>query len=275
MSLAVNLPGPIAAARLTSLGATATTVLPPSGDPLETLWPEWFAELHQGQRLLTLDLKDPDGAATLDTLLAQADILLTSSRPAALARLGLDRANLSVRHPALCQVAIVGHADADKAGHDLTYQAEAGLLTPPQLPATLLADIAGAERAVTEALAAIYQRHRTGVGGVREVALADVAEDFAEPLRRGATTSNGVLGGALATYAIYPTADGQIAVAALEPHFAERLHHALGVDLNTTELAVAFAAKPTAHWLDVAAQHDLPLAAVRDVGESHQAQSPL
>ncbi len=35
VSLAINLPGPLTAARLTKLGAKVTMVLPPHGDPLQ------------------------------------------------------------------------------------------------------------------------------------------------------------------------------------------------------------------------------------------------
>lgn len=265
VSLAINLPGPVAAARLTGLGAAVTTVLPPAGDPLHQVAPDWFDELHEGQRLVTLDLKDPDDVARLHELLADADVLLTSSRRSALARLGLDPDSVTALHPRLNQIAIVGHggADGDRAGHDLTYQAEAGLVHPPDMPSTLVADLAGAERAATEALASVRQRDRTGVGQFREVALADVARAFADPVRRGATTRGGVLGGGLPTYALYASADGYIALAALEPHFADRVREALGVELTERELRAAFIQQPTAHWVALADEHDLPLAAVQ------------
>lgn len=263
VSLAINLPGPVAAARLTGLGAEVTTVLPPAGDPLHQIAPDWFDELHEGQRLVTLDLKNSDDAAGLHELLADADVLLTSSRRSALARLGLDPDSVTARHPRLNQIAIVGHADGDRAGHDLTYQAEAGLVHPPEMPSTLVADLAGAERAATEALASVRQRDRTGVGGFREVVLADVACAFADPVRRGVTSRGGVLGGGLPTYALYASADGYIALAALEPHFADRVREALGVELTERDLRAAFIQQSTAHWVALADEHDLPLAAVR------------
>ena len=83
-------------------------------------------------------MKSAEGQAKLAELLAGADVLLTSTRPAALARLGLDWPTLSARYPRLCHVAIVGYPapDEDRAGHDLTYQASAGLLEPPRFPAS-------------------------------------------------------------------------------------------------------------------------------------------
>ena len=70
-------------ARLTALGADVSTVLPPAGDPLQQLAGAYFEELHHGQAVVHLDLKDPAGRARLDELLAVADVLLTSSRPSA------------------------------------------------------------------------------------------------------------------------------------------------------------------------------------------------
>jgi len=99
VSLAINLPGPLTAARLTKLGAHVTTVLPPGGDPLKNYDPQWFADLHAGQEALTLDLKSPSGITELDSLLASADLLITSSRPSALTRLGLDPETVSTKTP--------------------------------------------------------------------------------------------------------------------------------------------------------------------------------
>lgn len=123
VSLALNLPGPAAAARLVALGAQVTKVEPPAGDFLAEAAPAYYAELAAGQRVVTIDLKTTAGLAELAGLLDEADLLLTSSRPAALARLGLDWASVHARWPRLCQVAIVGHAgaEADVPGHDLTY----------------------------------------------------------------------------------------------------------------------------------------------------------
>src|SRR5258708_38265922 len=84
--------------------------------------------MHQAMAVGQAQLKSEEGQAALHDALDAADILLTSSRPAALAKLGLDWASLQQRHPQLSLVRIVGSAGAlaDVPGHDLTYQAEAG-----------------------------------------------------------------------------------------------------------------------------------------------------
>ncbi len=264
VSLAINLPGPLTAARLSKLGAHVTTVLPPSGDPIALYQPEWFADLHKGQDLVILDLKSPDGIAELDALLANADILITSSRPSSLSRLGLDPETVAKKHPRLCQIAIVGESgvNAENPGHDLTYQAINALVIPPAMPITLIADMAGSERAAQIAVAALLHRERTGEATHQEVALADATYDMAEPNRRGLTKPGGGLGGGLGLYAIYETQEGWIALAAIEPHFAQRIMSELNVDASVEAFAQVFKTKTATQWEQWAKEIDIPLVAI-------------
>lgn len=266
ITLAINLPGPVAAARLRQLGATVTKIEPPSGDPLAIACRPWYDQLHQGITVLTLDLKDNRDRARLEEMLGTTDLLLTSMRLAALARLGLAADDVAARHPHLCQVAIVGHTppDEDKAGHDLTYQAGLGLVQPPQLPRTLLADLAGAERAVSTALALLLSRAQGQAAGRAEVVLATAAETFGQPWQFGLTRPTGALGGGLPGYNLYETADGWVALAALEPHFWQRFLVAAGlVQPGRTGVAAYFRQHTTAHWAAWARKHDIPLEAVK------------
>ena len=214
---------------------------------------------------MTLDLKQAADRARLDELLEPADLLLTSSRPAALGRLGLAWPELHAQFPRLCQVAIVGYPapDQNRPGHDLTYAAAHGLVVPPDLPRTLVADLGGAELATTAAVALLLARERGGEAGYAEVALADAAAAFAAPLRHGATVPGGPLGGGSPSYGLYPAADGWLAVAALEPHFQQRLARELGLDeLTHDALTTAFGARNAEDWEAWGREHDLPLSAV-------------
>lgn len=269
VSLAVNVPGPSAAARLVALGASVTKVEPPAGDPLGAAHPAWYDELRAGQQVVALDLKEPADRGRLDELLDPADLLLTSSRPAALGRLGLAWPELHARFPRLCQVAIVGYPapDQDRAGHDLTYTAAHGLLVPPDLPRTLVADLGGAELATTAAVALLLARERDEEAGYAEVALADAASSFAAPLCHSATTPGGPLGGGSPVYGLYPAAEGWLAVAALEPHFRQRLAEELGLDeLTHDALTTAFRARTAADWEAWGREHDIPLGVVSSCG---------
>lgn len=269
VSLALNVPGPVAAARLTKLGADVTKVEPPSGDATKTVAPAWYESLCKGQTVLRLDLKTPDGRAKLYELLAGADLLLASFRPSALQRLGLDWESLHARHPKLCFAGIVGYLAPlqERTGHDLTYQCDLGLLRPPQMPPSLFIDLAGAERAVSMALALLNRAGRNGEAGCAWVSLHECARDLAGPLKAGLTSSNGVLGGGYPLYGFYRANDGWIAVAALEPHFAKRLLSELGLkNADRSELERIFLQRRSASWEKWAAELDLPLVAVRETG---------
>jgi alpha-methylacyl-CoA racemase len=258
--VAINLPGPAAAARLAELGASVTKVEPPFGDPLEAVSPELYARLADGQTVLRLDLKDAAGRRRLHELLADADVLLTSSRPSALARMGLARDEVEPLHPHLVHVAIVGHPapDQERPGHDLTYIAAHGLVSPPQLPQTLVADLGGAERAATAAVALLRARERGAETRYVEVALADSAAFFALPWEHGLTVPHGPLGGGSPYYGLYEAGDGWIGVAALEPHFRERLAAELGAEPTEG----AFRSRTPGEWERWADERDLPIAAV-------------
>jgi alpha-methylacyl-CoA racemase len=269
VSLAVNLPGPVAAARLRDLGARVTKVEPPDGDPLARGCPPWYRALHKNVTVLGLDLKDTAAREQLFAQLADADLLLTSSRPSALERLGLGWSELHSRFPRLCQVAIIGHVPPheEQPGHDLTYQASLGLVDPPHMPRALLADLGGAEEAVSAAVALLLARERGHEAQAAFVSLAEAAAHHALPHEYGLTAPDGLLGGGWPGYQLYEAAHGWLAVAALEPHFAKRLASELGLTSLTHEgLAEAFRARTAAEWEEWAAPRDLPIVAVRNVG---------
>lgn len=272
VNLSLNLPGPVAAARLLRMGAEVRQVVPPSGDPMDHYNPVFYRALHAGQEFLPLDLKNPEDRAKLEAHLSTADLLLTAFRPAALERLGLGWKELHARHPRLCQAALVGDASGAEniPGHDLTYQAERGLVAPPAMPLTLVADMAGAERMVTTALGLLLVRARTQQGGYAQVALTTAAEDMALPLYQKMTTPDGFLGGASPFYNLYRAQDGWIALAALEPHFQKRLLAELQLEnadnfesTGRDRLAAIFGGRSAADWQRWAGERDLPLVAVR------------
>ncbi|HEV8067342.1 MAG TPA: CaiB/BaiF CoA-transferase family protein [Planctomycetaceae bacterium] len=266
VTLAINLPGPAAAGRLRDLGASVTKIEPPDGDPLARGCPEWYRALHEHVTVLRLDLKVASDRERLNPILAQSDLLLTSSRPAALERLGLSWSEVHRQFPRLCQVAIIGHAPPDEhqPGHDLTYQATLGLVSPPEMPRALIADLGGAEEAVSTAVSLLLAREREATAAYAQVSLAEAAARFALPYQYGLTRPAGLLGGGWPGYNLYRATDGWIAVAALEPHFAERLRSKLGIESFTHEaLETAFGRQSAAEWEAWATTRDLPIVAVR------------
>ncbi len=283
LSLALNLPGPAALMRCRALGAICSKIESPAGDPMRRYRRGFYDHLTAGVRVLTLDLKTDAGRAALDEELSRTDVLLTSFRPSALHKFGLDWAALQARWPALSQVAIVGAVGtrAEEPGHDLTYLAEHGLISGTELPATLYADMSGALLAV-EAVLRCTRNTSAAVAAVSpqrghfiEVALADAAGWLALPRAFGLTAPTGLVGGAHAGYRVYACRDGRVAIAALEPHFARALCDAAGVPADaadptapaTHEAVAAFLLTRTREQLDqLARDRDIPLHTLEAAG---------
>ncbi|WP_343293448.1 CoA transferase [Vandammella animalimorsus] len=291
LSLALNLPGPAALMRLAGMGAHCTKLEAPApagastSDPMGQYDPAAYAQMHTGVQRVQADLKSPAGQAQLQTLLEHCDVLLTSFRPAAMKKLGVDWGTLQARYPGLSLVQIFGAAGerANEAGHDLSYQAEAGLVPDLHMPPSLLADMAGALMASEAVLQALLARQADGRGRCIEVSLLDAAHWLALPRVWGICAPQGMTGGAHAGYRLYPCADGRVAMAALEPHFAQRLWQqvcsaagdaqmpsAPGAEgdmlaAGTHEAVAAFCAARRCAELDAMAQaHDIPLLTMPD-----------
>ena len=271
LSLALNLPGPAALLRCRQMGATCVKLEPPAGDPMGVYQRAAYSALHDGVRVVSADLKTEQGQKVLQRELAKADVLLTSFRPSALVKLGLDWRSLHKHYPALSQVAIVGApgAAAEEPGHDLTYLASHGLVTGLDLPATLFADMGGSLMASEAVLQSVLHQRAKGKGVFLEVALSSAVAWLALPRNWGLTKPGGAVGGGHAGYRVYPCKDGRVAVAALEPHFAAALCTAAGVPVSdmkamfapaTHAALAAWFAQQTCPSLDkLAAEKDIPL----------------
>ena len=280
LSLALNLPGPAALMRCRQMGASCVKLEPPaapgalpgtSGDPMGLYNPQAYATLHQGVRVVQADLKTDAGQKMVRRELARAHVLLSSFRPSAMKRLGLDWKTLHRSHPALSQVAIVGApgARAEQPGHDLTYLAQNDLVPGLDLPATLYADMGGSLAASEAVLQAALLRQRNGRGVYLEVALSAAAAYLAFPRKWGLTTPGAAVGGGHAGYRMYRCKDGRVAVAALEPHFAARWCALAGATVSsrmalfdpaTHDSIQAWLLTLTRKALDeLARAHDLPL----------------
>jgi alpha-methylacyl-CoA racemase len=273
------LPGPFASRELLELGARVVRLQAPSGDPLWELAPAWHEALNAGKESVTCDLKaDP---ATGRRLCAKADVVLESFRPGVVERLGVGPGDLP-ETVVYCSFTGFG-ADDLRAGHDLNYQGYAGLLadTAPALPAVPIADLAGgALTAVTQILAALLERERTGRGRRLTISLTHGAHRLVS-YRLGGEPVPRLLTGGLACYRIYATADERyVTIGALEPRFFRRLCELLGKpeladrqwdteqEPLAAELAEAFALKPLEAWLELLDGEDVGVGPVATLDEA-------
>jgi len=278
LDLTQYLPGPYATWLLAHHGARVLKVESPRGDPAR-LYPPYdaqgtstlFSQLNRGKRSLGLNLKHPDGVATLNALLERADVLVEGFRPGVLARLGADLE----RNPRLIRCSLSGYGQdgpyRDLPGHDLNYQGYAGALSQtvgadgqPALPGLQLGDMSAALAAVIGILVALHERARTGEGRAVDTSMLEALVSLqsmglssqlaGQPWGPGTA----LLTGAVPCYRIYPTADGRSCVlAALEPKFWLRFCEAVEREDWTDrqfdaslsdELSAFFSAQPLAHW---------------------------
>jgi alpha-methylacyl-CoA racemase len=225
------LPGPYCTRLLADLGADIVKVEPRGGDPVRKV-AAWYELLNAGKRVVTIDLRDERGRAELDALLAAARVCVEGFRPSTARAIGVDALSLRARHPHLVHCSISGYgqtgADAERAGHDINYQAQADLLgDPPRVPSLLIADMTGGLHAAIRILAALVaqgfspaDKKRSGtanVGSAIDISLAAAASSWTPFM------APPVLRGEYACYNVYETADRRhAALGALEPKFWER-----------------------------------------------------
>ena len=268
VTMAQNVPGPLAAARLAHAGAHVTKIEPPAGDPFLSLSAEWHAEMHDGVAIERIDLKSASGQARISELLGVTDVFVTSQRPSALVRVGLGSDTLRSRFPRLRMLRIVGSVrDPECPGHDLTYQAQAGLLGDA-MPRTLAADVMASERVFAGTLALLRQPP----GSMMDVGLVESLDALLAPLRHGLTMPNGPLGGGAPRYRLYVARTGRVAVAALESHFEARLYVELDLPAQS-DPSSRFLERTAVEWEAWARERDLPIVAVREIEPARASDS--
>ena len=274
------LPGRLATLHLADLGADVIKIEDTGAGDYAA--PAVRALANRNKRGLRIDLKQPDGLATLLRLCRGTDVLVEGFRPGVLQRLGAGYDAVAAVNPRIVYCSITGFGQSgplrDAPGHDIDYAALAGVADQvgnaagPALSNLPIADLLGGTMgALSGILAALFDAARTGRGRHVDIAMADVAlAHTVLPLAmlhqqgRVPPVGQGALTGALACYGFYGTADHrQVAVGALEPKFwhdlCRRLERPDLLPLHRTgdadteqrvraELAAIFGARPLAHW---------------------------
>lgn len=290
------IPGPIATLLLAEAGATVIKIeRKGDGDDLRGFAPRlggdsWqFAMLNRGKQSLFLDLKAPADRDTALALIDGADIVVEQFRPGVMARLGLGYEAVAERNPRIIYCSITGYGQsgvrAQKAGHDINYLAETGVLSlvadaagRPMLPPVAMADLGGGTYpALLNILLALIERGASGRGRHLDIAMADnvfplLSWALAETAAGAPPQpSQSLITGASPRYAIYPTRDGQhIAAAPLEDKFWRTFCALVGIaeDADTEAVGAAMRARDAAEWLAVFARHDVCCSLVRSVEEA-------
>ncbi len=220
--------GPSCGLALADLGADVIKVEPAGkGDPTRVLkgaGTGFFAMLNRNKRSFAADLKSEAGLAQVRTLVDSADVLIENFRPGALDRLGLSYDELRRRNPRLiycsCKGFLPGPYD-HRVALDEVVQMMGGLAYMTGLPGrpmragSSVNDILGGTFAAVGILAALEERHRTGLGkhvqsGLFETNAVLVAQHMAQAFINGENPPPmGVKRPAWPIYDIFDCADGE------------------------------------------------------------------
>ncbi|MFP1645991.1 CaiB/BaiF CoA transferase family protein [Pontitalea aquivivens] len=299
------LPGPLATLYMAEAGARVVKVERPTGDPSRANRPQragqslQFSLLNKGKTGLVADLKDPAELEMVRALAVEADVLVEQFRPGVMSRLGLGYDALKADNPGLVYCSITGFGQrgplAQRAGHDLTYLARAGMLRLtadgdglPTLPPGQIADIGGGSlSAVIAILTALLRRQRSGLGAQLDISMTEnlfpwMARALAPVLDGGdpPPPGRGRHTGGSARYGVYMSSDSvAFAVAPLEEKFWQTFCRLIGLphelcDENVDPVAARMGvarclASHTAAELEAMFDgHDVCVERVRNVAEA-------
>lgn len=147
-----------------------------------------FFWLNRTKESLVLDLKQPQGLAVLQRLLATADVFVQNLGPGVAARLGLESGALAQRFPRLVICSVSGYGEGgpyrERKAYDLLVQAESGVTAITGTPADgakvgiSIADIAAGMYAFSGVVLALFARERTGQGRIVRVSLFDALAEW-------------------------------------------------------------------------------------------------
>lgn len=190
VELSTFVAAPVCSRLLADLGAEVIKVERPDGDDWRRTGVGYntsrfsdqenpvFDIFNSGKKHVSINLKDPEGKEAFHKLLSQADVFVTNTRHAALARLGLTYEDLKDKYPALIYAMVVGYGekgpDAAKPAFDtvafwsrsgfLRDQALAGENYTPVVPPFGVGDTITGMFLMGEICAALYGRKHTGKG---------------------------------------------------------------------------------------------------------------
>ena len=228
--------GPYAGFLMAHAGADVIKVEPLTGEVLRQRGggqvPLSFSMLNTNKRGIAIDLKKNEGKKLLLDLAGEADVLLENFAPGAMERLGLGIDLFLESNPGLIYASGSGYGlsgpKKNNLAMDLTVQAIGGIMSingpetgPPMKAGAAICDFVGGVHLYAGIVTALYEREKTGLGGVVEVAMQEAIypvltsniaslhkNKWKQPARRG--NKHPTQGSA--PYNVYETTDGYIAI---------------------------------------------------------------
>ena len=298
-------PGPFAAMMLADMGAEVVRVERAQSVREGASGAHWDV-LLRGRRNVALDLKHPDGAATLLQLVERADALIEGFRPGVMERLGVGPEQCLARNPRLVFGRMTGWGQsgpyANAAGHDINYIALAGALAhfgrageAPTPPLNMVGDFGGGGMLLAYGVVcALLESQRSGKGQVVDAAMVDGSAVlmsmfwafknigmFDEHAR-----GTNLLDTGAHFYDVFECADGEwVSIGSIEPQFYALLLEKTGLAGDAelaaqmdrskwptlkTKLAAVFRTKTRAQWNEIMEGTDVCYAPVLRMSEAAQ-----
>jgi alpha-methylacyl-CoA racemase len=297
-------PGPFAAMMLADMGAEVVRV--DRAQAVRGPAPEspHFDVLLRGRRNIAIDLKHPDGVATLLDLVESADAIIEGFRPGVMERLGVGPEVCLARNPKLVFGRMTGWGQegpyAQAAGHDINYISLAGALAhfgraggAPVPPLNMVGDFGGGGMFLAfGVVCALLEAQRSGVGQVVDTAMVDGAAVLmsmfwafsAIGMFDEKAPGTNLLDTGAHFYDVYRCADDRyISIGSIEPQFYAELLRLTGLEgdpefakqMDRQEwpalkerLAEVFSGKTCDEWCEIMEATDVCFAPVLTLSEA-------
>ena len=288
-------PGPYCSMLLADLGAEVIKVERPGVGDLARQLPEFFRSINRNKKSLTFDLKAPAAREVLYRLVERSDVFMEGFRPGVASRIGIDYQTLRKVNPRLVYCAISGYGQdgpyRDLPGHDLNYQAMAGMLECFKdeeenfiAPGLAIGDLSSGMFAAIGILAALMSREKTGQGQYVDISMFDGLLSWMSTLF-GIFSGTGQFGMVQdAGYGIFKAGDGLAFTLGIahEDWFWDRLCLAMGLTeyhgvralerrMRRRELVEKlqniFFQKTREEWVKILTEADVPVSPVQKLAE--------
>ncbi len=305
--------GPYATQILSDLGAEVIKVEPKIGDSFRysgkpaksRAMSPGHLTLNRGKKSVVLDLKDPDDAATMRGLIADADIFVHNIRGQAIERLGFDYEAMKKLNEQLIYIHCVGFGSggpySDLQAYDDVIQAATGTTSlasrvdgdpQPRFIPSLIADKVAGLHGAYATMAAIIHKLRTGRGQYVEVPMFEAFAHFMLKEHMAGKTYDPPVGSLCYSRQVdpdrqpFPTKDGYITIVPYTDESWITLYNAIGapefldderfnsprnrminIHLMYQGVAEKTPSKTTDEWIEIFRGARIPCMPVRDIDD--------
>jgi len=193
LDFTTTIAGPYCTRLMADLGAEVIKIETAEGDMMRTRPPlrdgasTSYGQLNAGKLSIVLDLKRPEGREVVRRLLPISDFLVENFRPGVMSRFGLDYDSVSNRHQQLIYCSISGYGQTGPSsglaayapaihaasGFDMAHMAYQPGRDRPDNCGIYIADIVSGTYAFGAIMAALAQRHLTGLGQHIDVSMLE------------------------------------------------------------------------------------------------------